>query len=127
MAKIAADDFFEAMNRELEDWANEITNGIQDDVEATAKECLKEVKRLSPERYGKYKKGWKVKKTSKTATSLHMTIYNATDYQLTHLLEDGHQLPQGGRTESHPHIRPAEEAASAALQRRVILTVGKNK
>lgn len=61
---------------------------------------------------GDYQRGWRRMKTTNG-----YVIYNETDYQLTHLLEKGHDgyaLKNGGRTEgapAYPHIGPAEEIA----------------
>ena len=77
--------------------------------EENAKACLKAIKMKSPKgrRNGEYAKGWRIKRTSK-----RLVIHNATDYQLTHLLEHGHVTRDGAdRTQEKPHIRPAEETA----------------
>ena len=61
-------------------------------------------------RPGKYAKGWRVKAEGGAAGHLYI-IHNATDYQLTHLLEKGHALRQGGRSPAIVHIQPVEQAA----------------
>lgn len=120
---IKVDDLLEAVNGELRKFADEITEGVKEDVEKTGKECLKLVKNESPQRTGAYKKGWKLKKSKQAKNALFVVIYNKDHYQLTHLLENGHLNRDGSRTEGKPHIRPAEEAAAKALEQRVILTV----
>ena len=65
---------------------------------------ISRLKKTSPERRPSYKKGWRIKKTSRA-----LVVHNATDYQLTHLLEYGHPSRGKGRdAEAKPHIRPAE-------------------
>lgn len=59
---------------------------------------------------GKYAKGWRVKAEGGGAGHLYI-IHNATDYQLTHLLEKGHALRQGGRSRAIVHIKPVEQDA----------------
>lgn len=116
-------DLVEAVGGELQEFANEITDGIMDDVEKTGKECLKLVKSYSPTRTGAYKKGWSMKKVKQTKTRLTVVIHNKKHYRLTHLLENGHLNRDGSRTEGKPHIRPAEEAAEKALEQRVVKTI----
>jgi hypothetical protein len=80
--------------------------------EKTAEEAVKKLKKTSPKnkrakRGKKYKNGWKYKKTSEG-----MTVYNE-QYQLTHLLEHGHDVVINGvvkkkRAEAQPHIAPVE-------------------
>ena len=120
---IKVDDLLEAVNGELREFADEITEGVKEDVEKTGKECLKLVKNESPQRTGAYKKGWKLKKSKQAKNALFVVIYNKDHYQLTHLLENSHLNRDGSRTEGKPHIRPAEEAAVKALEQRVTLTV----
>ncbi len=127
MSKIRVDDMFKALSQELEEYAGEITDGVKKDVEEVGKECLKQIRAASPERYGDYKKGWRKQKAFETDTAVGVVIYNKTDYQLTHLLEYGHAMPNGGRFEGKPHIRPAEEAAAEALEKKVEVTVRKAK
>ena len=59
---------------------------------------------------GKYARGWRAKTEGLGGSHLYI-IHNATDYQLTHLLEKGHALRQGGRSPAIVHIKPVEQAA----------------
>ena len=92
-------------------------------VTLTAKDAVKELHNAHPDgsgNYGswdkKYNKGWKVMQT-KTDKRYHRkaTIHNATDYQLTHLLEKGHALVNGGRTRAFPHIAPVADKCEGEL------------
>ncbi len=99
----------EEILKQLQYYAADVRTKVDEAKEANAKACLKAIKMQSPKgkRNGKYAKGWRIKRTSKS-----MIIHNATDYQLTHLLEHGHITKGGtGRTREKPHIRPAEEKA----------------
>lgn len=85
------------------------------------KDAVKELKATSPKRKkgktaGRYAKGWKVKKVKKKNGVYEVIVHNATDYQLTHLLEYGHAKVIGGRkypepVPPKPHIKKAEENA----------------
>lgn len=59
---------------------------------------------------GSYASGWRVKAEGGAAGHLYI-IHNSTNYQLTHLLENGHALRQGGRSPAIVHIKPVEQSA----------------
>lgn len=56
-----------------------------------------------------YKNGWRVS-TSETALSIECVVHNYRRPSLTWLLEDGHLLENGSRTEAQPHIKNNGEA-----------------
>lgn len=91
--------------KQLNAYKYKVKDEIEEAKQVTAKDMVAELKQTSPERRPSYKKGWRIKRTSKA-----LIVHNATDYQLTHLLEYGHPVKGGGRsTDEKPHIRPAEE------------------
>jgi hypothetical protein len=96
---------------------------VKESVKDVAKETVKEVKRRSPVRSGAYKKSWGQTKVYEGTGGIRITIHNKKHYQLTHLLENGHALRNGGRTRSFPHIEPAERFAERELQREVELKI----
>lgn len=89
---------------------------------AVAKDTTQRLKNTSPKRPGggDYARGWRVKKLSDNA----LVIHNATNYQLTHLLENGHVVRNAkgiyGRARAIPHIAPAEQWASSELPMKVM-------
>lgn len=95
---------------------DDIIREYADDVEAKtdklsvqfAKIAKSELQSTSPKKTGHYAKGWAYKKTS-TKNKKSTTVHNKTDYQLTHLLENGHAKRNGGRVPGIPHIAPVEE------------------
>lgn len=86
---------------------------------AVAKETVTKIRNASPRLTGSYARGWRVSKRGGG-----LVVHNATDYQLTHLLENSHVIANGsgtyGRTTPIKHIEPAEQWASEELPRRII-------
>ena len=94
---------------------------------AVRKECvtkvagstLKKIKKNSPVKTGKYKKGWRKTVVKENSTSLVITVHDAK-YSLVHLLEKGHQKRGGGRVPAIKHVEPAEQAAIAELEKEIM-------
>jgi hypothetical protein len=89
---------------QLKYYANDVRDKVEDAKSESATDLKKSIAQDSPQKRPSYAKGWRIKKTPKK-----LIVHNKTDYQLTHLLEHGHALKDGGRFEGKPHIRPNEE------------------
>lgn len=98
--------FSEQLTQALKDYTEEVVKGIEDGKIKIAKDTVSMLRDISPKHTGDYAKGW-----TNSNIDGRQVIYNKTDYELTHLLEFGHVKIDGGRTESKPHIRIAEEKA----------------
>lgn len=119
--KATIDNLDEAIKKELGNWANqELRTAVNESLKEAAAEAVKELKKGGPyeERTGKYTKDWTYKQTDKRTSAITglngYTIYNKKNYQLTHLLEKGHQLRRGGRctgsVKAFEHIAPVNDA-----------------
>ena len=102
----------------LDEYSIEIQEGITKAAEDVANAGAKELKAKSPKRTGKYSKGWRVNKRSGKGF-VHTTIYNATNWQLTHLLEKPHLLRNGKKSKPIVHIEPVEEKCIKNFQKEV--------
>lgn len=109
----------------LEEFQEETMQDVKTSVKDSAKSCVKDLKENSPKLTGEYAKGWRVKNAYESAIDIRVQVYNKTDYQLTHLLEDGHAKVSGGTVPGTPHIGPAAEKASEKLEKDILIKVGK--
>ena len=108
---VGIDELAKAVMSELSDYQKNVTAGIKKEAKKVGKEAAETLKQTSPEGVrGRYKQGWTTK-TESGENVVSVIVHNKTDYQLTHLLEKSHALPQGGRTTAQVHIKPAEEKA----------------
>lgn len=121
---IKIDELADAVTDALREYSEELMENVKDSVNSSAKACVAELKTTSPEDTGRYKKGWRVKTAFEDNDDIRLQVHNATDYQLTHLLEDGHANVNGGRTPGKPHIGPAADKAAQLLEKNVTLKVG---
>lgn len=106
------------INDILNEYSSDIQEGITADAQRVAKEAQAELRNTSPKRTGKYRKGWRVK-TEKGNGYVECIVHNATDYQLTHLLEKPHLKRNGGMTTPKVHIAPVEQKAVKQYERDV--------
>ena len=104
---IRSNELSNAIMAHLKEYADGVGEAIEIAAEKNAKLGAKLLKSAGKFKNisGDYRKGWRVKRVSKRGWVIH----NATNYQLTHLLEKGHALANGGRSNKFPHIAPVEE------------------
>lgn len=114
----------ESVTAQMKELLDEIDRDVQKsaerNIQTVAKESVVKLRNTSPVKTGSYAKGWGVKKQG----SMDVVVHNRTDYQLTHLLENGHVIRNKkgtyGRTHGIKHIAPVEEWAIDELPRRII-------
>lgn len=103
------------ISKYLTEYSQEVKEELEQAKKETAEEAVKTLKSTSPKgKRGRYAKGWKATKEGDS-----YIIANPREASLTHLLEFGHALRNGGRTAAQPHIAPAEQEAILTFEERV--------
>ena len=108
----------------LNDYPEEVKAKAYEAMDKVSEEAVQMLKQKSPrgdKHNGRYAEGWTYEKRLD-----YNVIYNATDYQLTHLLEYGHAVKpepthpgKKSRVEGKPHIKDVEEWAKTEFEKEV--------
>ncbi len=117
--KIKVEALGEAIVKAMKELTTEAVKKINAATEPIAKKYVTQLKRDAPKRSGRYAKGWKVSVGTGERGLRTSEIYNPKHYRLTHLLEKGHQLRQGGRAKARPHFISIEENVHAEFEKEV--------
>lgn len=108
------------MKELLDEVDKEVQTSVKRNIDRTAKEAVQKLRSTAPHKTGSYAQGWGTKKQGE----MDVVVHNRTDYQLTHLLENGHAIVNKkgtyGRTSGIKHIKPVEEWAIDELPRRIM-------
>lgn len=117
---------FEAqINDLLDDYYQVVRDSYVGAAEEVAKECVQKLKAVSwKTNTGKrYSATWAVKKLRWGSYAVH----NTKNYQLTHLLENGHVAVNKkgvvGRAAAHKHIEPVYDWANAEIEKAIRLRI----
>ena len=111
---IKSQQFTKELLKVLQDYTEDVIDGINSRTGNISKEAVKTLKRTSPKLQGDYAKSWSVKAQKFYNAPTRYTIFNKKHYRLTHLLEYGHAKAGGtGRTKAQPHIKEVEDKVIA--------------
>ena len=125
----------EAVGEILGIYSEEVTKNTKEAVTTTADDTVQLLKDTSPRESAsfprvrskktntKYHEGWTATQAFNSALERRVAVHNATDYQLIHLLEWGHQRRglhfKSGFVPPKPHVMPAYEKAQEELTKAV--------
>jgi hypothetical protein len=122
LAHIRSDQLDKAFMDILYAYKDATDESVKAAIEIVGKECVDDLKNAHPAGSGQYgswddyNSTWTVTKTKRDKREHHeATVHNTKHYQLTHLLEKGHALPQGGRARAFKHIEPVANKAEVSL------------
>ena len=121
--KVKPDDLSKAVQEELDNYADEVGEAVDNAVLRVAKRCLATIQQNSPVRSDAYQRGWTITK-ERIRSRLVAVIHNRKRWFLIHLLEYGHQKSGGGRVPGEPHVAPAAEQADRELEAEIIKELG---
>lgn len=122
------DGFGEALTSICMQHVGEQSEGMVKVVERAAKTSANELRSgaATPRRTGDYASTFRAKRTDGGADHVEYTVGNVRKRgNLTHLLEDGHELvffghPTDKRTRAFPHIVPAYEKGAEIIRRATV-------
>ena len=120
MSTIDPQNLSNEIERALREYADVTEKAAQNGVVETANNCVDRLRVANPSGSGKwgswerYNNSW-TSKSYKFNDSYVEVVHNQKHYRLTHLLENGHALHQGGRAGAFPHIAPVAEMAEKEL------------
>ena len=126
--KISIDGLAAAVTKELTLYDKRVNEGIRKQVDKSMRQLVQETKGTAPvgHRYKHYRDSIASKVTNQTIRAYEKTWYvRGSDYRLSHLLNNGHALRDGGRYPGTQFITKAsvsiikdyEEAIKEVLQR----------
>lgn len=115
----SVDEMADLIAEYLSNYTQGITDEIKRDVDTVAKEVNEEIKNhiTFEQPTGEYVKAFRIKTSYEDRYNKRKTWYVANgQYRLTHLLEKGHVLHQGGRARAYPHIKYGEELVKKRME-----------
>lgn len=118
-----AEDLGQAIELIVREYGEAVTETTAEVIKRAGQIALEKVTELSPRKTGDYAENWVLTTNPKDAevaitgkSAGFARVYNRR-YHLTHLLEKGHAMRQGGRARAIPHIAPAQTYTEEWLDR----------
>lgn len=109
---IGIDQLSDEIKRELTLYHQNVIDGIKKEAQKSIKQLVADTKATAPvgNRHKHYRDSITSKKLEETDKSVTQVWYvKGSDYRLSHLLENGHALRNGGRTRATRFIKNASD------------------
>lgn len=108
------------MKQILEQYEEDVQQVANDAIKTVSKEAVQKLKSTSPKKSGRYARGWAKKSVGSHGSIVDIVVYNRTDWQLTHLLNNGHIIRNKygthGRKNGDNHIGKVEQWANQEVE-----------
>lgn len=122
MSGVKPEDLAKQFMQILDEFKEATEDQVAFALQETAGECAQELQSANPPGSGRYSswseynKGWtRTKISAKKGGKYSISVHNRKSPGLTHLLENGHALRNGGRARAFPHIAPVNDKAENKL------------
>lgn len=126
--KVSPDDLGKIVKKVMGEYSEEAREAINEVGTDVARDTVKHLKSIHIGKRQRYCRGWRHKQTVDKTYSGAFTVYNATDYQLTHLLNNDHPTGEQGVNEGQyfgdDHIGKANEFAQDEFTNRLLKKLG---
>lgn len=104
----------------LKNYTVDIADNVKQETDESMKQLVSLTKADAPELTGDYKKSITSKTVSETQFSKVKVWYVKNgEHTLSHVLEDGHALRNGGRAHARPHIRKNVATVTEQFEKKV--------
>lgn len=121
MSKISISSFSQAVANVLEDYNKDVIENTKNIIHDVSKEFKANTKKDAPRgQRNKYNKYIDVKTTYESMSGVTDTWFvNDPEYRLTHLIKNGHQTRNGGRTKGNDFIDKNYSKAEKEIEERI--------
>ena len=121
MSKISISNFSQAVSNILNDYNEEVISKTKKIIHEVSSDFKNNTKKDAPKgKRNKYNKYIDVKTTYESISGVTDTLYvKDPEYRLTHLIKNGHQTRNGGRTKGNDFIEKNYSKAEKELEKRI--------
>lgn len=118
--KVSIDGLAEAVTKELKLYDQHVNEGIRKQVDKSMRQLVQETKGTAPTRRPRYQSQISSKVTNSSIRAYEKTWYvRGPEYRLSHLLNNGHALRNGGRYPGTQFITKASISVKEDFERKV--------
>lgn len=109
-------DLGKIVNGILKEYGEQVDRDVVEVCESVGPQVVDRLRSVSPKKTGAYSRGWTFETKTDAYGYKSVLVHNDEHWMLTHLLENGHALRNGGRAKAFKHIQPTEKWAVDLLR-----------